>query len=199
MIYRKYGKANPNTERFEQDVKDGKCKTKNAWWHVQEKIYDLAKCRVFAPLCYDYRDWQYNSSGEPMPISCFRMSVSLIRALEKSPEIRFQKVKRFVNTRIMIIFPLLAQLIGLVDYLKEWKWKETDYRRGAYIDLDAILEILRQNDEDDLMPPLEKMLTKAFDFSQQDLLTKQEMKDMNSQIAAYGAALPRQKTQKNKQ
>ena len=99
----------------------------------------------------------------------------------------------------MIIFPLLAQLIGLVDYLKEWKWKETDYRRGAYIDLDAILEILRQNDEDGLMPPLEKMLTKAFDFSQQDLLTKQEMKDMNSQIAAFGAALPKQKTQKTKQ
>ena len=91
VIYRKYGRANPNMEIFEKDVKDGKCKTKNAWWHVQEKIYELAKCRVFAPMGYDYRDWQYNSSGEPMPISYFRMSISLIRALEKSPEIRFQK------------------------------------------------------------------------------------------------------------
>ena len=58
----------------------------------------------------------------------------------------------------MIIFPLLAQLIGLVDYLKEWKWRETDYRRGAYIDLDAILEILKQNDDDDLVPALLKTL-----------------------------------------
>ena len=134
-----------------------------------------------------------------MPISCFRMSVSLIRALEKSPEIRFQKVKRFVNTRIMIIFPLLAQLIGLVDYLKEWKWKETDYKRGAYIDLDAILDSLRLHDKEDLMPPLEKMVTSAFDFSQQNLLSKQEMQDMNSQIAAFGAALPKHKPLKAKQ
>ena len=99
----------------------------------------------------------------------------------------------------MIIFPLLAQLIGLVDYLKEWKWKETDYRRGAYIDLDAILEILRQNDDDDLVPALLKTLESAFDFTKLDLLSKQEMKDMNSQIAAFGAALPKQKTQKTKQ
>jgi len=91
----------------------------------------------------------------------------------------------------MMISPLLAQLIGLVDYLKEWKWKETDYKRGAYIDRDAILDSLRLHDEDGLMPPLEKMLTTAFNFSQQDLLTKQEMKDMNSQIAAFGAALPK--------
>ena len=134
-----------------------------------------------------------------MPISYYKMSVSLIRALEKSPEVRFQKVKRVVNTRIMMMFPLIAQLIGLVDYLKEWKWKETDHKRGACIDLDAILEILRQNDEDGLMPALEKMLTSAFDYTDKSLLTKQEMQEINSQIAQIGAVLPKHKPQKAKQ
>ena len=100
---------------------------------------------------------------------------------------------------MMMIFPLLAQLIGLVDYLKEWKWKETDYRRGAYIDLDAILEILRQHDEDGLVPALVKTLESTFDFSKQDLLSKQDLFEMNGQIAQIGAALPKQKPQKAKQ
>ena len=83
----------------------------------------------------------------------------------------------------MIIFPLLAQLIGLVDYLKEWKWKETDYRRGAYIDLDAILESLRQHDENNMLPALVKTLESAFDFFKQALFSKQDLQVMNGQIA----------------
>ena len=126
MILRKFGKANPATDNFEQDVKDGKCKTKNAWWHVQEKVFDLAKVRIYAPMCYNYRDWRYNAAGEPMPISYHHMTGSLIRALEKSPEIKFKKTKREVTSRSLLLMPLLAQLIGLVDHLKEWDWAKTD-------------------------------------------------------------------------
>ena len=54
------------------------------------------------------------------------MSVSLVRALKKSPEVRFQKTKRLVTIRSLLLMPLFAQLIGLVDHLKEWDWGKTD-------------------------------------------------------------------------
>ena len=49
------------------------------------------------------------------------------------------------------------------------------------------------------MPALEKMLTSAFDYTKLILLTKQDLLDMNCQIAAIGAALPKHKPQKAKQ
>ena len=61
-----------------------------------------------------------------MPISYHHMTGSLIRALEKSPEIKFHKTKRLVTSRSLLLMPLLAQLIGLVDHLKEWDWAKTD-------------------------------------------------------------------------
>ena len=111
------------------------------------------------------------------------MTGSLIRALEKSPEIRFQKTKRLVTSRSLLLMPLLAQLIGLVDHLKEWEWAKTDQKRGAYIDLDAILESLRQHDEDLVLPAFEKTLESAFDTANMTFLSKLDMQVMNGQIA----------------
>ena len=133
-----------------------------------------------------------------MPISYYQMSVSLVRAMEKCPEVKFQKTKRLVTSRNLLLMPVLAQLIGLADHLNEWDWAKTDQKRGAYIDLDAILESLSRHDENNQLPALVNFLESAFDTTNMALLTKQDMQLVSGQLALIGAALPKQKPQKSK-
>ena len=150
--------------------------------HVQDNVFDLYRIKIYAPLFYNYRDWKYNATGEPMPISFYQMTGSLQQVLEKCPEVRFKKTKMLVNLRSLLVMPVLAQLIGLVDHLKEWDLVKTDLKRGAYIDLDAILDSLKKHN-DNFVQALEKILESVFGDADTNELSKLDMQVMNGQIA----------------
>ena len=120
MIHRKFSRANPTAECFIQDVKDGKCKTKNVWFNVLTHIFWLFECNIYSSLCFNYRDWLYNETSKPMPISVHHMTISLQTALKNARRSGSKRKRSLLPVAACCLLPLLAQLFGLFDYLKKW-------------------------------------------------------------------------------